>query len=196
MPAKGLGVKASAVRVRPMRSDDLDAVMAVETRIYPFPWTRGNFADSLGAGYDAWCFIDASGHLLGYAVLMWAVDEVHLLNLAVDAPNQRQGLGERFLRWILADAASRGALSLLLEVRPSNPPAIRLYERLGLARIGLRRGYYPATGGTREDAIVMRRAIDRAMPDPANDRGEASAPGRAGVAPGPAGPPDHIGGGS
>ncbi len=145
--------------VASMLESDLDAVFAIESRIYPFPWTRGNFADSLQSGYDCWCFVAADRRLLGYAILMWAVDEVHLLNLAVDAPWQGRRLGEAFLDWVRQDCRRRGALSLLLEVRPSNPRALALYLRCGFHRIGVRRGYYPAGVGLREDAIVMRLAL-------------------------------------
>ncbi|MGE0802133.1 MAG: ribosomal protein S18-alanine N-acetyltransferase [Lautropia sp.] len=141
-----------------MRSVDLDAVMRIEQRIYPFPWSRGNFLDSLRAGYDGWLFIavDGSETLLGYALAMWALDEVHLLNLSIAEAHQGRGFGGDCLRWLMRDARRRGAAALLLEVRPSNPRAIRLYQRAGLQTIGIRRGYYPYHDGAREDAIVMR----------------------------------------
>jgi ribosomal-protein-alanine N-acetyltransferase len=144
-----------------MRRADLATVALIEARIFPFPWTLGNFADSLAAGYDGWVFEAATPPLdvLGYAILMWLPDEVHLLNLSVDAPLQGRGLGAQMLDWLLADAAARRARSMLLEVRPSNTPALRLYERMGFHRVGLRRRYYPAQGGTREDAIVMTRPL-------------------------------------
>jgi ribosomal-protein-alanine N-acetyltransferase len=90
---------------------------------------------------------------------MWLPDEVHLLNLSVDEPVQGRGLGEAWLRRLLDSVAQRGARSMLLECRPSNTIGLRLYERTGFARIGLRRRYYPAPGGTREDAIVMVRRL-------------------------------------
>ena len=86
---------------------------------------------------------------------MLALDEAHLLNLSVARECQRRGLGWRTLEWIADVARGHGARTMLLEVRPSNPAAIRLYDRYGFQRIGVRRGYYPAADG-REDAIVMR----------------------------------------
>jgi ribosomal-protein-alanine N-acetyltransferase len=147
-----------------MRRSDLAQVARIEARIFPFPWTFGNFADSLDAGYDGWVFEspevpDVPEALLGYAIVMWLPDEVHLLNLSVDAPHQARGLGAAMLDWLMADAAGRGARSMLLEVRPSNTPAQRLYERKGFHRVGLRRRYYPSHEGTREDAIVMIRRL-------------------------------------
>lgn len=142
---------------RPMRRGDLAQVAQIEARIFPFPWTYGNFADSLAAGYDGWVFEATQGAcgLLGYSIVMWLPDEVHLLNLSVDEPVQRLGLGAAMLDWLMDDAGARGARSMLLEVRPSNTPALRLYERKGFHRVGLRRRYYPAHDGAREDAIVM-----------------------------------------
>ena len=142
---------------RPMTEQDLDQVDAVERQIYSFPWTRGNFADSLRSGYDAWVVRDGE-HLLGYCIVMVALDEAHLLNISVAPRAQGLGLGRRLLAWVEQCAAARQAHSLLLEVRPSNLVAKGLYERAGYERIGLRRGYYPSLRG-REDAIVMRKAL-------------------------------------
>ncbi|RIK95846.1 MAG: ribosomal-protein-alanine N-acetyltransferase [Burkholderiales bacterium] len=149
------------MRVRPMRRRDLDAVAAIERSIYPFPWTRGNFADSLLAGHDAWIFeleVEESPQLIGYAIVMWVPDEVHLLNLSVAAPMQGRGYGREMLRWLMRDAAGRGARGMLLEVRPSNAPALALYRSSGFEAIGVRRGYYPAEDG-REDAHVLFRQL-------------------------------------
>lgn len=151
------------LQMRRMSLHDLDEVMRIERAVYPFPWTRGNFSDSLRAGHDAWRFDEDGGRMIGYAVLMWAPDEVHLLNLSVDHDWQGKGLGERLLRWLADDAHRRGAPALLLEVRPSNPVALRLYERVGLQRIGVRRGYYPSFDRKREDAVVMRSSLPLAV---------------------------------
>jgi [ribosomal protein S18]-alanine N-acetyltransferase len=153
---------AEGLLIRPMSLSDLDEVMRIETAIYPFPWTRGNFEDSLRAGYDCWRFQDERGQMIGYAILMWSPDEVHLLNLSLDLPAQGRRLGERCLRWLAEDVHRRGASALLLEVRPSNPRALRLYERVGMAQIGVRRGYYPYFDGQREDALVMRGTLPMA----------------------------------
>ena len=104
--------------------------------------------------------------LLGYAVLMWIPDEVHLLNLSVAAPRQGQGLGRATLEWLCADAVARGAHGMLLEVRPSNQPALRLYETSRFERIGIRRRYYPAPGSEREDAWVYFRRLVAPAQDP------------------------------
>lgn len=136
-----------------MREQDLDEVMAIESVIYSHPWTRGNFADSIAAGYDCRC-LRVGGELAGYFVLMAAAQEAHLLNLSVSALYQRRGLGSWLLREA-ADLARRvGARTMFLEVRPSNSGAQALYTRFGFRKVGTRRGYYPAHQG-REDALVL-----------------------------------------
>ncbi|MEF7615239.1 ribosomal protein S18-alanine N-acetyltransferase [Aquincola sp. MAHUQ-54] len=142
-------------RRSPMTLSMLDAVLAVEQAAYPFPWSRGNFIDSLAAGYAASVLCAADGALIAYDVAMRGVDEMHLLNLTVAPCWQRQGHGRTLLDALAADARAAGLSRLLLEVRTSNEPARLLYEKTGFRHIGLRRGYYPAPGGQREDALVM-----------------------------------------
>jgi ribosomal-protein-alanine N-acetyltransferase len=146
------------MRIAAMGEDDLVEVMRIENSRYPFPWTLGNFRDSLRAGYRTCCLRDPAERLLAYAVLMIAVEEAHLLNITVAADAQGRGLGRWLLDHMVDHARVGGALAVLLEVRPSNERALRLYERYGFDVIGCRRGYYPAQGG-REDAIVMRIAL-------------------------------------
>jgi ribosomal-protein-alanine N-acetyltransferase len=142
---------------RRMISADLDAVMAIEREIYPHPWTRGNFADALNAGYHCWA-LECAGFLAGYGVVTAVAGESHLLNLSIAAPWQRCGLGRELLRFLMGIAHDYGARRLLLEVRPSNARAIAIYEKAGFRRIGVRRGYYPGHEG-REDAVVMEREL-------------------------------------
>jgi ribosomal-protein-alanine N-acetyltransferase len=136
-----------------MREQDLDGVMAIESAIYSHPWTRGNFADSLRAGYECRT-LKLGRELLGYFVLMVAAGEAHLLNLSIAAAHQRNGHGSWLLGEAMALARKRGARSLFLEVRPSNEAGQALYTRFGFRKIAVRRGYYPARAG-REDALVL-----------------------------------------
>jgi len=140
-----------------MREQDLGEVMRIEEAIYSHPWTRGNFADSLVAGYECRTW-RMGGDLLGYFVLMVAAGEAHLLNLSVAPAWQRKGQGSALLREASAIARSRGARGMFLEVRPSNAGAQALYTRFGFRKIAVRRGYYPAHSG-REDALVLTLAL-------------------------------------
>ncbi len=142
-----------------MTHADLDAVLAVEAGAYSHPWTRGNFIDSLAAGHWTDLRHDERGALQAYSVAMPAVDDLHLLNLTVAPPWQGQGLARELLER-LADRGRVSALRrLLLEVRPSNPRALQLYRQRGFVQIGLRKAYYPAAHGRREDAIVMALSL-------------------------------------
>jgi len=144
------------LKTAPMLAGDLDEVWALERSVFPYPWTRGNFVDSLNSGYDCWTVRDAAGELTGYYLLMYALDEAHLLDVAVAKKRQGQGLGRWLLGELAARARSQGMTSILLEVRPSNERALEVYRRHGYIHIGRRKGYYPAGAAGREDAIVMR----------------------------------------
>jgi len=145
-------------RFVPLQAQRLNDLMVLERRVYPFPWTSGNFEDALRSGYSAWTLVGPDEQIIAYAVAMLAVDEAHLLNLAVEPRRQQQGYGRCMLDWMARTLHEYGARSLLLEVRPSNLEAQRLYRSYGFEQIGVRRGYYPARWG-REDAIVMRVAL-------------------------------------
>jgi ribosomal-protein-alanine N-acetyltransferase len=143
---------------RRMVEADLDEVLAIETAAYMFPWSAGIFRDCLRVGYTC-RVLEADGRVGGYGIMSMGAGEAHVLNLCVRADLRGSGTGRRLLTWLL-DEARRGAHGwAFLEVRPSNRPAILLYESLGFAPVGLRHGYYQAVGG-REDAIVYRLDLD------------------------------------
>ena len=145
------------LRLRPMTLSDLDAVAAIEAQAYAFPWSRGNFVDSLGSGY--WCtLLEADGEALGYTIALPGVDELHLLNITVSPSQQGRGRGSRLLAALEAAASAHDLEGVWLEVRQSNLRAQALYRRRGYREAGRRRRYYPAPGG-REDAILMTLAL-------------------------------------
>ena len=136
-----------------MRMGDLTEVARLEKTLYDFPWSLGNFRDSLTAGYDCWT-VTHGETVIGYAVLMIALEEAHLLNFAVSADWQNQGIGSGFLRHMVDVARAAGSQIVYLEVRPSNLPARHLYRKAGFQQIAIRPEYYPARGG-REDALFL-----------------------------------------
>jgi [ribosomal protein S18]-alanine N-acetyltransferase len=144
-------------RLAAMREADLAEVLAIENAIYTHPWTRGNFADSLQAGYFC-CTWRSGAELLGYFILMVAAGEAHLLNLSVAEAHQRGGHGSALLGEAMAIARKGGAQQVFLEVRPSNLGAQALYRRFGFRKVAVRPGYYPALRG-REDALVLSLAL-------------------------------------
>ena len=144
-------------KLREMNAADVDAIMCIEQCVHAHPWTHGNFTDALNS--DCTCKVYEQGDaMLGYVVLMPAVDEAQLLNITIAAEHQRKGLGRRLLGEVMRIARELNMQRLLLEVRPSNTAALGLYRDVGFREIGLRRGYYPG-GNEREDAIVMEREL-------------------------------------
>jgi ribosomal-protein-alanine N-acetyltransferase len=144
------------LRFARMEAADLDEVLAIEYAVYPFPWTRGNFLDSLNSRYDMWVLRGPSRQLLGYFLLMPVVDEAHLLNITVHGDAHGLGIGRTMLDKVVKLTHEKRLKSVLLEVRPSNQRALAIYTRYGFQQIGIRKNYYPAPNNTREDAIVMR----------------------------------------
>ena len=143
------------VTLRPMRRSDLDAVLAIEQRVFPQPWSRGFFEKELAAS-QARCMVALyedgdTAVLVGYTVSWRVLDEVHLLNVAVHADHRGAAIGRRLLEHVIDEGLATGARVVYLEVRAGNVPARRLYRRLGFRDLGVRRAYY----GPGQDAIVM-----------------------------------------
>ncbi|MCE1250628.1 MAG: ribosomal protein S18-alanine N-acetyltransferase [Comamonadaceae bacterium] len=144
-----------ALRWEALSLNTLDALLEVEQRAYSHPWSRGNFIDALASGYHC-PLLWADSHLLGYTIAMRGVQEAHLLNITVAPAHQGQGWARVLLDHLALWARSEQAQCLWLEVRASNARALAVYTAHGYRRVGLRKRYYPAADGAREDAIVMQ----------------------------------------
>jgi ribosomal-protein-alanine N-acetyltransferase len=135
---------------------DIDAILAIEHASFTNPWTREMYQSELQ--HDGVSFFSIArsrdGEAIGFCAVWRVVDEIHINNLAVLPAYRRQGIGRALLDRVLSDAAADGATRALLEVRRSNEPARRLYERLGFTVAGVRRGYYSHPV---EDALVLWR---------------------------------------
>lgn len=140
------------VSVRPMRTEDLDSVVAIEQQAFSHPWSRRLYQDALDS-YQC-LVLEQDGQHLGHVVMQYIVDEAHLLNIVIAVEQQGRGLGSALLDYVLQQSRQRGCASCFLEVRASNTAAYGLYERHGFNEIDRRRNYYPTTSG-HEDALVM-----------------------------------------
>jgi ribosomal-protein-alanine N-acetyltransferase len=147
------------VRVRPMTQPDVARVIDIERDTYPFPWSEGIFRDCVRVGYLC-RVIEMRGMVHGYAIMSFGADEAHLLNICVHRDLREQGVGRKLLEYLLNHARKVGMHDAFLEVRPSNPVAIHLYESLGFVRVGVRKGYYQGTP-TREDAWVYKLSLQQ-----------------------------------
>jgi len=145
------------VSFREMQIDDLDAVIQIETVNFPFPWTAGNFKDSINSGHIC-LVLEIDQTLIGYTILMMVLDEAHLLNISVSSAWKGKGWGRYLLNHTMQISREQGGLNMFLEVRPSNVSAITLYESIGFNEMGVRPGYYPAHNG-RENAVLMGVAL-------------------------------------
>jgi [ribosomal protein S18]-alanine N-acetyltransferase len=149
----------SAPSMRVLTVAMLDAVLAIEVQAYTFPWTRGNFIDSIAAGYLARALVEEGGEIVGYFMAMPGFEEMHLLNVTVASHHQGRGHARRLLAELYALSAGFAASAVWLEVRESNARARALYLCEGFSEAGRRRDYYPAPQGRREDAILMTRSL-------------------------------------
>ncbi len=136
-----------------MALKDVDEVLEVERQSYPTPWSRSAFISELTANIYAHYYVTrCKEQVVGYFGMWVFFDEAHLTNIAVCPQLRRKGIGERMLKFALAEAVRLGATKMTLEVRLSNHGAQNLYRKLGFVDRGIRKGYYTDTN---EDAIIM-----------------------------------------
>jgi len=144
------------VEIREMREEDLEQVICIEHEIFLFPWSIGNFSDSIKSGYHCRVLVQpGTDVVMGYGILMIGPDEAHVLTLGIGFSWQNQGLGRKMLLHLIELSGKYQAKFVLLDVRESNTGAANLYRRLGFQQIAVRKGYYPAMC-EREDALVMK----------------------------------------
>ncbi len=149
------------VAIRPMNELDIPMVVSIERSAYQFPWSEGIFRDCLRVGYVC-RVVDAGGDMGGYGIMSVGAGEAHILNVCVREEYRGRGYARKMLLYLMNRARAAGMHEAFLEVRPSNTAAARLYHSMGFEQVGIRRGYYQATVG-REDAAVLRRIL---VPEP------------------------------
>lgn len=156
--------------LRPMEERDIAGALIIEQTVQDFPWTRGNFKDSLRSAYPAWVIehqqsmteeqaVAAESRIVGFAIQMLAPDVAHILLIAVEPSMQGEGLGGLLLKILEKNALVHGLDKQLLEVRRSNEQAQRFYLKHRYAVIGTRKGYYREVSGSSEDAIVLEKHL-------------------------------------
>jgi ribosomal-protein-alanine N-acetyltransferase len=139
---------------------DLPQVVALERACYSDPWPASAFVSlpDNDRVFFAVAVDGAAGHITGYVVAWFVMDEGELANLAVVPGDRRRGIGRALLDSVLADAARRRIKRLFLEVRESNAAARQLYARAAFQQVGRRKQYYRSP---HEDALILRREIGR-----------------------------------
>jgi ribosomal-protein-alanine N-acetyltransferase len=152
-------VSASAgLTLRPATAADVARIAEIERASFADPWSAGSFRSVLAHAYAALTVADGPGgeSVIGYSVIWFVADEAELANLAVAPACRRSGVGGALLDGAIAEARSRGALTVYLEVRDSNEAARGLYRSRGFEEVGRRRQYYRRPV---EDAVLMRLSL-------------------------------------
>lgn len=148
---------------RQMKIQDSAELHGIEVTIFRPPWTpwsENGFITSVKAGYNCWVMCEEETQkIAGYFILMTAIDESHLLTIGIRRDLQGFGYGRKLLDCAIQTAVEHGNVTMLLEVRPSNRGAFKMYKKYGFKEIGLRKKYYLNLDGEREDAIVMRKSL-------------------------------------
>ncbi len=150
-------VEFAPVQIRPMHELDVPVIVAIEKAAYQFPWSEGIFRDCLRVGYVC-RVVDVGGDMAGYGIMSVGAGEAHILNVCIHGEYRGRGYARKVLEHLLDRARASGMYEAFLEVRPSNTAAAGLYRSMGFEQVGMRRGYYQATVG-REDAAVLRRVL-------------------------------------
>ncbi len=150
-----VAVDFDQLRLHRMRLEDLDQLMEIEDYSFPTPWKRSMYEHDLTQNAHSRFFVvrhAGTEELVAYAGSWFIVDEAHIGTIATKREYRGARLAEQLVAYTALQGLNEGMTYIILEVRVNNEPAIRLYERLGFERVGLRRAYYTDTG---EDAILM-----------------------------------------
>ena len=150
-------VENAELVLRPMERADLMPIADIEKAAYEFPWAYETFRDCFKIGYHCWVG-ERARQVVSYGICTVGAGESHVLNVCVAPEYHGNGYGRLMLQRLIDDAARFKVASMFLEVRPSNPNAIKLYQSMGFNETGVRKDYYPARNG-REDALVMAREL-------------------------------------
>ena len=138
--------------IRTMQKDDVAAVAALEAQIFSIPWSAAGFADTLPREDVIFLVAYEQDELLGYVGIYCTLDEGEITNVAVAPAARRRGIARALLTELKRQLACRNVARIVLEVRVSNEPAIRLYEQLGFSVLGVRKNFYEKPT---EDAYIM-----------------------------------------
>lgn len=142
--------------LREMLVEDLDQVMKIERELFSPPWTREGFFTYLTHKDAMFLVVEEKGEILAYCGLLMVLDEGDITNVAVRPDRQREGIGHFLMDSLIRLAEEQGVTTIHLEVRVGNDTAIRLYERMGFTRDGIRKQYYtdPVEGCITYDEIA------------------------------------------
>ena len=138
--------------IRAATEEDLLTISLIEKRVFRFPWSKKQIKWELSSQHISSNYVMLlRDNIIGYIFTHKIDKDVQILNIAIDTAYQHKGYGERFLSYFMDQLDED--ISIILEVRKSNFPAINLYLKFGFSELGIREKYY----NDGEDAIVMKR---------------------------------------
>lgn len=129
-------------QIVPMALSHVPALVALEKQCFSDPWTEAAFLPELENPYSLWLVAESDSQVVGYVGSQIVPDEADMMNLAVSAAYRGNGIAQRLVLRLIDELKARDVVSLTLEVRAHNDPAICLYEKLGFVQVGLRKNYY------------------------------------------------------
>ena len=145
------------MQIMPMQQRHVAEIAALEAANFSAPWDAASIRAELENPLALWLTAeDGAGAVLGYVGSQSCFEDTDILNVCVSPAARRRGIAEALMLELEARLAPRGLEKITLEVRSSNEPAIRLYEKLGYARVGVRKGYYEKP---REDALILQKEL-------------------------------------
>ncbi|MEW6685117.1 MAG: tRNA (adenosine(37)-N6)-threonylcarbamoyltransferase complex dimerization subunit type 1 TsaB [Candidatus Edwardsbacteria bacterium] len=154
------------ITILPMTELDLDEILKIEQASFPDPWKREMFLHDIQETKQAFSIVakqrepksryQSGGEVVGYAVVWFVIDEMHLGNIAVAHSRRKKGIGRKLLAYLLDEAKKRNCQLATLEVRVSNEAAISLYRNFGFKEVAIRKKYYRD-----EDGLVMIKELEK-----------------------------------
>lgn len=131
-------------------------IAQLEKLCFSDPWSEKSIATELDCRLSCWLVALEGEQVIGYVGSQTVIDESDMMNIAVHPDHRRRGVAEALVENLSDALRQRGSKALTLEVRISNDPAIRLYEKLGFAQVGKRPNYYR---NPKEDALILRKVL-------------------------------------
>lgn len=142
--------------LRKMTSQDIDEVMQIEKESFTLPWSRDSYLGELKNNFATYLICDYEGEIAGYGGIWVVFEEAHITNIAVGSKFRQLGIGVALMLELEKAARDKNAQRILLEVRPSNQAALKMYQNLDYLPTGLRKQYY---SDNNEDAIIMTKLL-------------------------------------
>lgn len=142
--------------IRRMVAQDITEIMAIEKEAFTMPWSKESYLAEMKNHFAHYLVCDIAGKIAGYGGIWLVFEDAHITNVAVSAEFRRQGIGTAIMQELEKQARAKKTLRILLEVRPSNQPALKTYKKLGFLPSDVRKEYYSDNG---EDALIMIKLL-------------------------------------